>query len=140
MVFFFSFTNSFFGFRVERRREDPSTPKESPLTTLPESVPIDWFDPGFWNNTLTVRERIEYVQQGGRIQIALPAEEFCDTWEKCIEWKILPEDEFMKKYGDEVLAAYKIPTEEEIAQVQLWDEDEDEKASDDDDNILEIYD
>ena len=70
----------------------------------------------------------------------VPAEEFCDTWEKCIGMKNLPEDEFMKKYGDEVLAPYKIPSEEEIAQVQLWDEDEDENASDDDDNILEIYD
>lgn len=87
-----------------------------------------------------MRERIEYLQQGGRIQIALPAEEFCDTWEKCIGWKNLPEDEFMEKYGDEVLAQYKIPTEEEIVQVQLWDEDENENASDDDEDILDIYD
>ena len=97
---FFPFTNQFFVFRVERRREDPDLPKDSPLTTLPRKVPIDWFDPDFWNNSLTVRERMEYLDQGGSIKIGLPAEELCRTWEECAAWKNLPKKEFMSVYGD----------------------------------------
>ena len=122
---FFPFTNSvFFNFRVERRREDPDLPKESQLTTLPRRVPIDWFDPDYWNYTLTVHERTEYLQQGGRIRIALPEEEFCDTLENCLAWKNLPENEFMEQYGNAVLAYYNIPTPEEIEQLGQWDSEQ----------------
>lgn len=154
---FFPFTNQFFVFRVERRREDPDLPKDSPLTTLPRRVPIDWFDPDFWNNSLTVRERMEYLEQGGSIKIALPAEELCRTWKDCLAWKNLPEDEFMTNYGDAVLAEYNIPTAEEIERIQQYDnlqnqetvDDEDDDNEDDDDednddededNMLDIYD
>jgi len=118
-------------------------------------VPIDWFEAEFWNNSLTVRERVEYVQRGN-IRIALPAEEFCLTWKDCIAWKSLPKDEFMTKYGNAVLAKYNIPTAEEIERLEQYDssqaqqndsqdeddisddEDEDDNNEDGDDD-LEIY-
>jgi hypothetical protein len=104
-----------------------------------------------------VRERIEYLQQGVSMRIALPAEEFCRTWEDCIAWKNLPEDKFMTEYGDAVLAEYNIPTPEEIERIQQYDElqqnqDEDQSQQtddsqvddsqddEDDDEILQIYD
>jgi len=31
------------------------------------------------------------------------------------DWKTLSEDQFMKRYGNEVLKLYKLPTEEELA-------------------------
>jgi hypothetical protein len=79
-------------------------------------VPIDWFDPEYWNSILTVRERLDYLAGGG-ICIALPPEESCQTWEGCSEWKNLPETEFMERYGNVVLKEYNIPTEEEVDQI-----------------------
>ena len=40
--------------RAEHTHEDPLTPLESELFTLPKFIPIDWFDPGYWNTILTV--------------------------------------------------------------------------------------
>ena len=68
-----------------------------------------------------MRERIEYLQQGASIRIGLPAEELCGTWEDCIKWKNLPEDDFMTEYGDAVLAEYSIPTPEEIERIEQYD-------------------
>lgn len=109
-------------FRVERTREDPLTPIESQLYALPKSVPIDWFDPVYWNTVLTVRERLDYIKDG--IRIALPLEEHCQTWEQCIGWKNLPEDDFMETYGNAVLGEYNMPTVEEIEQLERWEESE----------------
>ncbi|KAF8062515.1 hypothetical protein FPV67DRAFT_1703383 [Lyophyllum atratum] len=98
--------------KLERRREDPPMPQLSELTTLPKKVPIDWFDPTYWNNTLTVRERADYIAKG--IFIALPLPEFCETWEQCAKWKNLSEADFMLTYGNAVLDKYNIPTDEEL--------------------------
>jgi len=98
---------------------------------MPESVPIDWFEPEAWNS-FTVRERLEYT--AGGISVGLPLEIHCDTLEKCAKWKNLPEEEFMEKYGNDVLAQYHMPTEAEIEQLAEYeageeeDDDEDEEG------------
>ena len=107
--------------RAERTREDPQTPLESELFALPKFIPIDWFDPGYWNTVLTVRERLDYIEHG--IRIGLPLVEHCQTWEQCSLWKNLPEEEFMETYGNAVLALYKMPTKEEVEHLRQWEEE-----------------
>ena len=75
---------------MERRREDPEPPIDSKLTAMPESMPIDWFEPDAWNS-FTVRECVEY--SAGGIAVGLPLEMYCDTLAKCVAWKNLPEEE-----------------------------------------------
>ena len=111
---------AFFVFRKERRRVEPTYSKTSELSALPKEVPIDWFDPVYWNTVLTVRDKLQYLSGG--IRIALPAVQHCDTWEKCAEWKNLPRNEFFDKYIEEVLKDYNIPTEEEVEQFEDWEE------------------
>lgn len=118
--------------RTERRREEPPMPKQSNLTAQPKQVPIDWFEPTYWNTYLTVRERASYIQDG--IVVALPLPEFCGTWELCASWKNLPKKEFMVTYGNAVLKKYNLPTEEELEQLENYsDEEEDEEDEEGDD-------
>jgi len=119
--------------RQERQRVDPDPAQLSELTTLPKCVPIDWFDVNFWNTDLTLRERANYVKNG--IIVALPLEEHCNTWEKCVVWKNLPEEEFMEKFGNAVLKRYHIPTEEELAQLEVWDNEDGENEDKIDDEL-----
>ena len=100
--------------RAEHTCEDPLTPLESELFTFPKFIPIDWFDPGYWNAVLTVHECLDYVEHG---YIGLHLVEHCQTWERCSLWKNLPEEEFMERYGNSVLEQYKMPTKEEIEQL-----------------------
>ena len=79
-----------------------------------------------------VHERVEYSV--GSIDVCLPLEKYCDTLAKCMEWKNLPEKEFMEKYGKDVLAQYHMPTEAEVAQLRKYEageEDEDINLMDD---------
>ena len=94
---------------------------------MPESVPIDWFEPEAWNN-FTVRERVEYTTGG--ITVGLPLEMHCDTLAKCVEWKNLPEKEFMEKYGNDVLAQYHMPTEAEKTQLLEYEAGEEDEEID----------
>ncbi|EDR02689.1 uncharacterized protein LACBIDRAFT_332196 [Laccaria bicolor S238N-H82] len=107
--------------RAEHTREDPLTPLESELFALPKFTPIDWFDPGYWHTTLTVHERLDYIEHG--VHIGLPLAEDCQTWEQCSLWKNLPVEEFMETYGNAVLALYKMPTAEEVEQLRQWGEE-----------------
>jgi hypothetical protein len=130
---FFSFLFSrltCFSYRQERLREVPVPSKVSRLTKLPKKVPIDWFEPAFWNDSLTLRERASYIKDG--IHVALPLEEFCGTWEKCAEWKNLSDKEFMEKYGDDVLKDYNILTAEELEQLEKLQEDGEEEEVEND--------
>ena len=117
---------------MERLREDPETPIDSKLSAMPESVPIDWFDPEAWNS-FTDCECVEYTVGG--ISVGLPLEKYCDTLAKCTKWKNLPEKEYMEKYGNDVLAQYHMPTEAEIDQLteyEAGEEDEEEKEEEGD--------
>ncbi|KAI4518097.1 hypothetical protein K525DRAFT_209390 [Schizophyllum commune Loenen D] len=116
-----------------RNKEPRSTKVKTFLRMLDQHVPIDWFDPDYWNNTLTVRERADIIKDGKRI--ALPKAEHCQTMEQCRKWKNLSEDEFWQKYGEDVLAQYAMPTEKELELLRKgdWEKDEDEDEAEEDD-------
>lgn len=120
--FFFLAAKLFSSRREDRTRADPEIPENSSITTLPKEVPIDWFRIEYWNTILTLRERVDYIRGG--VRVALPKEEFCATWPQIALWKGLPKEEFMQKYGNAVLAQYKLPTPEEIAQIDEESEDD----------------
>jgi len=84
---------------------------------------VDWFDPVFWNGSMTIRERAEYTKDGA--WVALPLEEHCQTWEHCAKWKNLSDHQFMEQYGKEVLTLYTLPTEEELARLEELDKEGD---------------
>jgi hypothetical protein len=96
-------------------------PKLSELTALPKKVPIDWFDPIYWNN-LSIHEHAQYIKNG--TYVALPSVELCTTWDECEKWKNMPEKEFMAKYGDAVQAEYKVPMADELEQLEQQDEED----------------
>ena len=95
---------------------------EDTLCRLPLKVPIDYFPPGYWNTELTVKEKIQYMDNG----IALPLPEFCESHDEVAKWKTLPADEFMERYGNAKLALYQMPTKEEIALAMAEDDSKDE--------------
>jgi hypothetical protein len=81
----------------------------SQLECLPSpKVALDWHSPDHFNN-LPVHIRARYRKS----PIALPLEKDMTTSD---DWKDLQmsDEQFMKKYGDEVRAQYFFPTEEEI--------------------------
>ncbi|GLB39666.1 hypothetical protein LshimejAT787_0701760 [Lyophyllum shimeji] len=102
--------------RQERRRAEPATPRPSTLTVLPREVPLDWFEPAYFND-LSVRERAAYTAEG--IYIALPLEKHCATWADCEKWKNLPRKEFMEKYEMEQLEQYEEESEEESSESEM---------------------
>ncbi|KAJ7898356.1 hypothetical protein B0H13DRAFT_2337528 [Mycena leptocephala] len=92
-----------------RKVTDPPT-AASPLSrVLPVGIPIDFWDPEFYNNELNLQEAM-YINTG----VAFPLPRFC-TPEHVRSWVKMPAKEFMVKYGNDVLALYNIPTEEELA-------------------------
>ena len=68
---------------------------------------------------------VEYT--AGGISVGLPLEKYCDTLAKCMEWKNLLEEEFMEKYGNDVLAQYHMPTKAEIDQLAEYKAGEEEE-------------
>lgn len=93
---------------------------------------IDWFEPEFWNETLTVRQRANFIQFG--IYVALPEEQHCVSWAECAKWKNLSTKKFMKEYGNDVLKLYNMPTKKELEQVARWEAGEDQYDSDEDED------
>lgn len=87
---------------------------------------------------MTLRQRANIIKNG--IVIALPLQKHCETWEQCAKWKNLPEDQFMEKFGNEVLKLYKMPTAEELEQLGKWDEDTDESEAEVEETIEPIGD
>ncbi|KAK7008163.1 hypothetical protein R3P38DRAFT_2552593, partial [Favolaschia claudopus] len=63
----------------------------------PESVPLNYFTPKYWNQELTVREKVEYMNNG----IVLPLEAHCHSLNSITKWKSLSTAEFMKKFGND---------------------------------------
>lgn len=104
----------------------PPTPSSTLSRILPVDVPIDFWDPQFYNNELDVREKAMYMDTG----VAFPLPQFC-TAEHVDKWAKLPAKEFMAKFGKDVLAQYNLPTPEEIAALGL--ENDSDKANDGDD-------
>jgi hypothetical protein len=104
--------------RSHTRREEPRIPhpdqRESRISErLPQSCPLDWFDPKYFNS-MDVEFRALYIDA----RIALPLAEHCgsltDMGASPPDWKNMPEAEFMTRYGNAVQAKYSLPTEEEL--------------------------
>lgn len=106
-----------------RRDPDPSTQKETSFSELPENVPVDYFEPGFFNNELSVEEKCRRYPAGA--WVGLPALQFCEP-DKWGEWKNMGDDEFMQKYGEAVLAQYTMPTDEERERLREYDTSDDD--------------
>ncbi|KAJ7032134.1 hypothetical protein C8F04DRAFT_1185374 [Mycena alexandri] len=87
-----------------RVRSDPLLPASDFGVILPDNVPIDYFTPEFFN-ALTLKERARYAHE---------------------EWKTMGKKEFMEMYGDDVLAQYDVPTQEEIDEIPESDVEDDE--------------
>ncbi|KAJ7648871.1 hypothetical protein B0H17DRAFT_858701, partial [Mycena rosella] len=88
----------------------PPTDASALSRILPVGVPINFWDPEFYNSELDLQEKAMYINTG----VAFPLPKFCTT-EHAADWVKMPANEFMVKYGNNVLALYKIPTVEELA-------------------------
>ncbi|KAJ7894985.1 hypothetical protein B0H14DRAFT_3640847, partial [Mycena olivaceomarginata] len=88
----------------------PPTGSSNLSRILPVGVPIDFFDPHFYNNELDIQEKAMYMKTG----VAFPLAQFCND-ANVDKWGKLSATEFMKQYGNDVLAQYKLPTPEELA-------------------------
>lgn len=102
--------------KLERKRETPLLPASAISKELPSDVPIDYFDPPFYNS-LSVPERTRYIHTG----VAFPLAKYVKAPEHA-GWKKMNAEKFMEKYGKEVLAQYNIPSEEEIAEYEMNEE------------------
>jgi hypothetical protein len=94
----------------------PDPQQESKLCKLPQNVPIDWFDPEYFNNLpLVIRAR--YMDAS----VAIP-----ELWnDPSQSWRHLNDDDFMEQYGNKILEQYSIPTEAEFdAMVYAMDEED----------------
>ncbi|KAJ7898519.1 hypothetical protein B0H14DRAFT_2557019 [Mycena olivaceomarginata] len=94
---------------------DPPTPSSALSRVLPVGVPIDFWDPKFYNEELDVQEKAMYINTG---QVGQNASEGV--------------------HGNEVLTQYNLPTPEEIAALGL-DKDSDE-GSDADNESTDLED
>jgi hypothetical protein len=115
--------------RSHTRKEEPRFPhpdqQESRISErLPQSCPLDWFDPDYFNN-MDVEFRALYID--APIALPLPADcgPLTDMVARPPDWKNMPEPMFMDTYGNAVRAQYNLPTEEELNILNGIDRDED---------------
>ncbi|PPQ75303.1 hypothetical protein CVT26_015247 [Gymnopilus dilepis] len=83
---------------------------------LPDDVRIDYFEPSYWNNELSVEDKAHYIKNG--IYIGMPPARLCEQWEDVMTWKGLSKEEMKEKYGEEVLNDYTMPTDQELQQLK----------------------
>ncbi|KAJ6481129.1 hypothetical protein C8R45DRAFT_933027 [Mycena sanguinolenta] len=100
-----------------RRRDDPLLPASDIGLILPREVLIDFFTPEFYN-LLTVKEHARYASTG----VAFPLPEYAFNPAHA-HWMKMGKAEFMRAYGNEVLAQYEVPSAEEIAELSDSDAD-----------------
>ncbi|KAJ7163691.1 hypothetical protein C8R46DRAFT_1036566 [Mycena filopes] len=111
----------------------PPTPSSALSRILPVGVPIDFWDPKFYNEELDLQEKAMYVDTG----VAFPLPQFCND-KDARTWAKMPAKEFMVKYGNDVLAQYQVPTPEQIAALGL--DDDGSKGDDADDESTDLED
>ncbi|KAE9404158.1 hypothetical protein BT96DRAFT_813907 [Gymnopus androsaceus JB14] len=116
---FFVMTTCLILHRAECIRIEPAAPITATITHFPKGVPIDYFEPSFFNQ-MSVRERAIYMNNG----VALPVPNICADLTRTLEWKNLPYDEFMKKFGEDTLKLYNLPTDAELKQLNEYDDEE----------------
>ena len=117
----------------ERKRVVPSNQKTSPFRALPEDMPINYFEPNFYNrlqphlhmritnNTIALLPNVEESFRG------TPDERLSDT-------------NFNNKYGDQVLKRYNIPSKGELGSESNSEDNSDEDGDifiDDDDDAMQ---
>ncbi|KAI5832444.1 hypothetical protein K523DRAFT_298151 [Schizophyllum commune Tattone D] len=106
----------------------------------PDKVPIDYFSPQYWNETMTLRDRVVYLgSRKGHARVGLPKSEFCGTWAEISKWIHLSEEDFMAQYGNAVLADYAIPTDAQIAMIEKGEDEAPEESEEDEDSELEEF-
>lgn len=105
--------------RVERNRIVQTPQPKSKFLRLPKKVPIDWYDPDFYNSRLTLQERHD-VYVGSKGKIGLPPSELC-TKNKWADWRKMDNDEFQRKFGSSELQKYDIPTTEDITLLKEYE-------------------
>lgn len=68
--------------------------------------------------------------------VGLPNLQFCspDQWHL---WRNLSDEEFMEQYGNNVLKAYTMPTDEEIARLKEYYADSDDLEEEEVENTVE---
>ncbi|KAJ6495036.1 hypothetical protein C8R45DRAFT_1094714 [Mycena sanguinolenta] len=101
----------------ERVLNAPPAPASEMSKILPRDVPIDYFDPPFFNTKVTVREGACYMSTG----VACP---LSNSVKPTDNWLRLPAKEFMPKYGEDVL-----PSQAQMD--ALSDSDPDDELDDD---------
>ncbi|KAJ7327476.1 heterokaryon incompatibility protein Het-C-domain-containing protein [Mycena albidolilacea] len=103
-----------------RIRSDSPLPASDFGVILPADVPINYFTPEFFN-ALTLKERARYVNTG----VAFPLADF--AFDKAHDgWKTMSKKDFMEMYGNNVLAQYDVPTQEEMDTIPDSDVDDDQ--------------
>ena len=90
----------------ERKRMVPSSPKISPFRVLPEDMPIDYFEPSFYNR---LQPRLRARVTNNTIALLPNVEE---TFRGNADER-LSDRRFNDKYGSQVLSKYNIPLEGE---------------------------
>lgn len=85
-----------------------------------------------------MRERLDFIRDG--ISVAMPLEDICRDWKQVSEWKNLSEKRFMELYGNSVLELYNMPTDEEIEQLDMWENPELYVVEDEEEEFVEEQD
>lgn len=121
-VFLLTFTDLGFSQAIQRIREEANALKPK-MSKDPEGVAIDFFDPDYWNHTLNPYERYQ-ITRGKKPVVALPPLQYCveAEWK---QWRELSNEEFMERFGNDILTKYNIPTKEEAAAFEEDSDDED---------------
>ncbi|KAF7372994.1 hypothetical protein MSAN_00506700 [Mycena sanguinolenta] len=128
-------SNSMSGRKLHADGMFPLRPVSDIGLILPPDVPIDFFTPEFYNS-LTVKERARYADTG----VAFPLVQYAFN-DAHAHWMKMGKADFMKAYGNDVLALYNIPSVEEIAGLsdseggQEADDEEEINLADTDDEM-----
>lgn len=77
---------------------------------------VDYFEPSFWNNHLSVEDKARYIRNG--VYIGMPPANLCKEWTDVVKWKGLNREQMKEQYGGDVLKDYVIPTASELRQLQ----------------------
>lgn len=85
-----------------------------------------------------MREHLDFIRDG--ISVAMPLEDICRDWKQVSEWKNLSEKRFMELYGNSVLELYNMPTDEEIEQLDMWENPELYVVEDEEEEFVEEQD
>lgn len=109
----------------ERVRVVPTEQQDSLFRVLPEGMPVDYFDPIFFNQ----------LQPKTRNRIAMAKVSLLPSMSQALTWNVeerMTDKAFTKKYGAEVFSQYEMVSDidMEADADDEWAEDEDEEDED----------